>query len=74
MMNICRNKSGWCCQSLVWSADRLWESIAKDDRAAHVNSLNDGVRTSVIRNKSRNVRELAGICDLCERMCEESAF
>ena len=73
MMCIFRNNSGWCCQPLVRSADRLWESIAKDDRAAHVNSLNDGVRTSLIRGKSRNIRESAGPGDLCARLCEESS-
>ena len=74
MMYICRNSSGWCGQPLVRSADRLWESIAKDDRAAHVYSLNDGVRTSLIRDKSRNVRDLAGLCELCERLCKTSSL
>ena len=74
MMNSCNNNCGRCCQPLVRSADRLWESIAKDDRAAHVDSLNDGARTSLIRDKSQNVREFAGLWDLCQCMCEESAF
>ena len=74
MMKICRDNNGWCRQPLVRSADRLWESIAKDDQAAHVDRLNDGATTSLIRDKSQNVRDFVGLWDLCERMCEESAF